>query len=199
MIAVTLIPFYGAIDHLVGVAPIVYLSEIKYLLFKVMVGVLAVLLVIAIIDVVFQRMQHMKQIRMTREEVKEEHRQTEGDPMVKARLRQLRQQRARQRMMQSVPEADVVITNPTHYAIALKYEEGSLGAPVCVAKGVDQVALRIREIANENKVTIVENKPLARALFDVVEIDEEIPVEHYQAVAEVISYVFKLRGPKKTS
>lgn len=170
------------------------MEELQTLFIRMMTGVLIVLLIIAIIDLVFQRTQHHKQMRMTRQEVKDEYRQSEGDPHVKARLRQLRAERARQRMMQAVPEADVVITNPTHYSIALKYDPEEMDAPLCVAKGVDEVALRIREVAKEHDVTLYENIPLARALFDTVEVEETIPMEHYKAVAEVISYVFKMRG-----
>jgi flagellar biosynthetic protein FlhB len=131
---------------------------------------------------------------MSRKDIKDEHRQSDGDPHMKAKLRQLRMQKAQTRMIQSVPTADVIITNPTHFAIALKYDGDTMDAPVCVAKGMDDVALNIREVAKENDVQIIENKPLARALYDTVEIDETIPLEHYEAVAEVISYVFKLKG-----
>ena len=129
---------------------------------------------------------------MSVREIKEEFKQTEGDPMIKGKIRQLRQQRMRKRMMAAVPKASVVITNPTHFAIALQYENG-MDAPVCLAKGVDLMALKIREIATEHSIPIVENPPLARALHATVEIDEEIPTEHYKAVAEVIGYVMKLR------
>jgi flagellar biosynthetic protein FlhB len=129
---------------------------------------------------------------MSFRELKEEYKQTEGDPMIKGKIRQLRQQRMRKRMMAAVPKASVVITNPTHYAIALQYDKG-MEAPVCVAKGADLVALKIREIATEHAIPIVENPPLARALHATVEIDQEIPTEHYKAVAEVIGYVMKLR------
>lgn len=130
-------------------------------------------------------------MRMTKQEVKDEYKQTEGDPHVKARLRQLRSEKARQRMMQAVPSADVVITNPTHYSIALKYDPETMEAPLCVAKGIDEIALRIREVAKQHDIILYENRPLARTLYDTVEIDETIPVEQYQAVAEVISFVFK--------
>jgi flagellar biosynthetic protein FlhB len=126
------------------------------------------------------------------QELREEFKQTEGDPTIKAKIRQLRQGRMRKRMMAAVPKASVVITNPTHYAVALQYERG-MEAPVCVAKGLDLIALKIREIAEENSVPVVENPPLARALHATVEIDEEIPPEHYKAVAEIIGYVMKLR------
>jgi flagellar biosynthetic protein FlhB len=139
----------------------------------------------------------MRGQRMSKQEVKEEHKQTEGDPRVKARLRQIRMERARKRMMAAVPGASVVVTNPTHYAVALKYEMGEMGAPKVVAKGADLIADRIREIARENDVPIVENPPLARALYGGVEIDHEIPPEHYRAVAEVINYVFRLKGKIK--
>lgn len=187
-------PFYDGVDHLIGLPVIVIAEEMRYLLTKVMVAILMVLIVVAVIDLVYQRMEHMKKMRMTREEVKDEYKQAEGDPHVKGKLRQLRTQRARQRMMQSVPEADVVITNPTHFACALKYDPDQMDAPVLIAKGADNIAAKIREKANENKIMIVENKPLARALYRDVEVDESIPPEHYQAVAEVISYVFGLKG-----
>jgi flagellar biosynthesis protein FlhB len=133
-------------------------------------------------------------MRMSRQEVKEEHKQAEGDPTIKARLRQLRMERARKRMMAAVPTASVVVTNPTHYAVALKYELGDKGAPKLVAKGADLVAQRIRELALENGVPLVENPPLARSLYASVDLDQEIPPEHYRAVAEVINYVFRLKG-----
>ena len=129
---------------------------------------------------------------MAREEIKEEYKQSEGDPHIKGRIRQLRMMRMKKRMMAAVPSASVVITNPTHFAVALKYEQG-MEAPLCVAKGADAIALKIREIANANDVPIVENPPLARALHATVEIDREIPAEHYRAVAEVIGFVLRLR------
>lgn len=160
---------------------------------KVLAGVVAILTVIAGIDFMFQRQQWTKKQRMTQKEVRDEHKQMEGDPTVKAKLRQIRVERGRKRMMAQVPQASVVVTNPTHYSVALKYEDG-MAAPVCVAKGVDRVALKIREIARENDVPIVENVPLARALHATVEVDAEIPPEHYKAVAQVIGYVMRLKG-----
>ncbi|GHF27094.1 flagellar biosynthesis protein FlhB [Kordiimonas sediminis] len=156
-------------------------------------GVLAVMTVIAAIDFSYQKFQHHKQLRMSKQEIKDEYKQTDGDPMVKARLRQIRSERSRQRMMAAVPEADVVITNPTHYAIAVQYKHLEMEVPKVVAKGVDTVALKIREVAEEHKITIVENPPLARALYATVEVDDEIPPDHYKAVAEVIGYVMKLK------
>ncbi len=125
--------------------------------------------------------------------MKDEHKQSEGDPLIKGRLRQIRVERARKRMMAAVPEADVVITNPTHYAVALKYDQATMEAPRLVAKGVDNIALRIREVAEENDVAVVENPPVARALHASVDIDQEIPPEHYKAVAEIIGYVMRLK------
>lgn len=145
----------------------------------------------------YQRFEHMKNMRMTKQELKDEYRQSEGDPHIKSKLRQLRQEKARARMMQAVPESDVVITNPTHYSVALKYDPDKNDAPVVVAKGVDELALRIREVARENNVVILPNPPLARVLFDKVEIDDVVPAEHYKAVAEIISYVFRLKGKLK--
>ena len=130
---------------------------------------------------------------MSLREMKEEFKQTEGDPAIKAKIRQLRQQRAKKRMMAEVPKASVIITNPTHYAVALQYDKG-MNAPVCLAKGLDNLALKIREVAAAHDIPIVENPPLARALHATVEMDEEIPPEHYKAVAEVIGYVMRLRG-----
>lgn len=155
-------------------------------------AMLAALFLIAVLDYAWVRWRWMKRQRMSVQEVKEEHKQTEGSPEVKGKIRQLRMERSRRRMLAAVPSATVVVTNPTHYAVALKYDSG-MQAPVCVAKGVDEIALRIREIAKETKVPIVENPPLARALYASVEIDQLIPENHYRAVAEVIGFVMNLR------
>ena len=191
---ILLYPFYGTIDHMVGLPIPIMLDELQGLVIRLMAGILVVLLVVAVIDLVYQRYEHHKKMRMTKQELKDEYKQTEGDPHVRAKLRQLRQEKARTRMMQAVPEADVVITNPTHYSIALKYEPEEMDAPIVVAKGFDDLAMRIREVAKEHDIPLYENKPLARVLFDTVEIDQMVPPEHYQAVAEVISYVFQLKG-----
>lgn len=187
-------PYFGQIEHLVGLPIPSVLDELYVLVLRMLTGMLIVLLVVAVIDVVYQRADHAKKMRMTKQQVKDEYRQSEGDPHVRAKLKQLRAEKARQRMMQAVPQADVVITNPTHYAIALKYKPEEMDAPVCIAKGTDDVALRIREIAKEHDITIYEAPPLARVLYDTVELDQMIPAEHYKAVAEVISYVFRLKG-----
>ena len=169
-------------------------GEMSHLLFKVLMAALSALAVIAGFDYFFQRMQFMSRNRMSKQEIKEEYKQNEGDPHIKSKIRQLRQERSRKRMMAAVPTATVVIMNPTHYAVALKYESGKMAAPICVAKGVDALALRIRAVAEDSGVAVVENPPLARALHAVVEIDEPVPPEHFKAVAQVIGYVFRLKG-----
>ncbi len=153
---------------------------------------LAVLTVLALADWFYQRHSWMERQKMSFKELKEEYKQLEGDPAIKAKIRQLRMQRSRKRMMQNVPQASVIITNPTHYAVALKYDAG-MNAPLCLAKGVDALALRIRAAGTEHDIPIVENPPLARALYASVEVDEEVPAEHYKAVAEVIGYVMNLK------
>ncbi|AMJ60523.1 flagellar biosynthesis protein FlhB [Bosea sp. PAMC 26642] len=160
---------------------------------KLMASALALFAVIAIGDFGWQRYSWYQRQKMTKQELKDEYKNSEGNPEVKAKLRQIRASRVRKRMMAAVPKATVIITNPTHFAVALRYEAG-MAAPLCLAKGVDAVALKIREVAGEHEVPIVENPPLARALYATVEIDDEIPVEHYQAVAEVIGYVLRLKG-----
>jgi flagellar biosynthetic protein FlhB len=159
---------------------------------RLMGAVVAMLAVVAIADYFFQYRQWYERQKMSLQEMKEEFKQSEGDPHIKGRIRQLRQARMKKRMMAAVPKASVIITNPTHYAVALSYERG-MSAPVCVAKGTDLIALKIREIAGEHDIPIVENVPLARALHATVKIDEEIPVEHYHAVAEIIGYVMGLK------
>ena len=171
-----------------------FLDLLGVLALRVILGVLAVMTVLAILDLTYQRFQHNKQLRMTKQEVRDEHKQAEGDPMIKARLRQLRAERARRRMLAAVPEADVVVTNPTHYAVALRYDPASMNAPKVTAKGVDKVAQRIRAAAEEHEVPLMEDPPLARALFDTVDLDSEVPPEHYKAVAEIIGYVMRLKG-----
>jgi flagellar biosynthetic protein FlhB len=155
---------------------------------------IAIMSIVAALDFAYQKHDHIKKLRMTKQEVKDEHKNLEGDPKVKARLAQIRQERQRARMIANVTEADIVITNPTHYAVALKYDINTMPAPILVAKGVDELALRMRDVADENEVPIVENPPLARALYAAVELNESIPEHLYNAVAEVIGYVFRLTG-----
>lgn len=187
-------PFFGGLEHMVGLPVPLAMDEMKVLITRLMIGLLVVIFIIAAMDLMYQRYEHYKKMRMTKQELKDEYRQSEGDPHVKAKLRQLRQQKAQARMMQAVPGADVVITNPTHYSVALKYNPDEDDAPIVVAKGVNEVAMRIRETAREHNVTIMPNPPLARVLFDTVDIDEIVPPEHYKAVAKIISYVFRLKG-----
>ncbi|MDQ7733185.1 flagellar biosynthesis protein FlhB [Halomonas sp. SpR1] len=156
-----------------------------------------VLIVVILIDVPFQLWDNAKKLRMSQEEVKREHKESEGDPHVKARIRQQQQAMARGRMMSKVPEADVIITNPTHYAIALTYQEGSMGAPRLVAKGADAVAARIREIGEEAGVPRLEAAPLARALYHHVDLEAEVPAELYTAVAEVMAWAYRLKQVAK--
>ncbi len=156
---------------------------------RLVFAVLGLLALLAVIDFVWQRQRFLVRMRMTREELKEDYRQSEGDPHIRARLRQIRLERARRRMIQQVPKATVVVANPTHYAIALRYEQGETPAPECVAKGVDAVALRIREVAEEHGVPVVEDPPLARALYQAVDVDQIIPTQHYEAVAKIIGFI----------
>ncbi len=149
---------------------------------------------IAGVDIFYTRFKHTKQLKMTKAEVKEEHKMTEGNPQIKSKIRQKMREVSMRRMMHEVPNADVIITNPTHYAVALKYDKDSLRAPVVVAKGVDYVAQRIKERAKEYNVEIVENKELARSLYSLVDIGREIPPELYQAVAEILAFVFKIKN-----
>jgi flagellar biosynthetic protein FlhB len=178
---------------LIDVDPAVILPIARALCVKLLGTVVAILAVVAASDYLFQYRQWFNRHKMSVREMKEEFRQTDGDPAIKGKLRQMRAQRARKRMMANVPKAAVVITNPTHFAVALQYERG-MNAPICVAKGADLIALKIREIAEANNVPIMENPPLARALHATVEIDQEIPQEHYRAVAEIIGYLMRLRG-----
>lgn len=178
--------------ELITTDPAAMLPAVKWVSLKMLAAVLAVMGVVAVLDFAFQYFTWHKKQRMTLKELRDEYKQMEGDPAVKAKIRQLRAERGRKRMMANVPKASVVITNPTHFAVALQYEAG-MGAPVCLAKGVDAVALRIRAIAEENGIPIVENPPLARTLHATVEVDAEIPQEHYKAVAKVIGFIMRSR------
>jgi flagellar biosynthesis protein FlhB len=180
-------------DGMVTLDPEALLPMARTLALKLFGAVVAILAIIAAVDYLFQYRQWYERQRMSLREMKEEFKQSNGDPKIKAKIRQLRANRSKKRMMASVPKATVVITNPTHFAVALQYERG-MPAPICVAKGVDSLALKIREVAGVHNVAIVENPPLARTLHAAVEIDQEIPAEHYKAVAEVIGYVMRLNG-----
>lgn len=188
-------PHATELQGLAGVDPAAILPFTADLLRGLLYAILAVLGVGAMLDWMWQRQRFSARMRMSREEMKEESRQSDGDPQVKQRQRQIRSDRARRRMMQAVPKATVVITNPTHFAVALRYEQDKTDAPICVAKGADLIALRIRALAEEHKVPVIEDPPLARALFSAVEVDEAIPHHHYAAVAKVIGFV--LNGAKR--
>lgn len=170
--------------------------SIRQILVSLMKNIMMGLIVIGSVDFTYQMYAHNKQMKMTKQEVKEEYKQVEGDPLVKGQIKQKQRQMASQRMMDAVPTATVILTNPTHLSIALRYEKGVDSAPVVVAKGADLVAMRIREIAKEHDVPIIENKPLARLIYKQVEINQEIPVDMYEMVAEVLRIVYKMKNKK---
>jgi flagellar biosynthetic protein FlhB len=198
-VVMVVLPYTDHFEVLTHATPLVSLEFAGKMAGRMMIAATIILFLLAIIDYFYQRFVMLKNLRMSKQEVKDEYKQQEGDPQIKAKVRQIRRERARKRMMANVPKADVVITNPTHYAIALVYDPDKMQAPKLVAKGVDEVARRIRELAEKHKVPIMRNPPLARILYDTTEIDDEIPYAHYQAVAKIIGYVFKLKGkiPKK--
>jgi flagellar biosynthetic protein FlhB len=174
-----------------------FFEQIRWLEEKVVLiilSMLAVFFVFAVIDFIYQRYTYKKSLRMSKQEIKDEYKQTEGNPEVKAKIRQLQREMAKKRMMAEVPKADVVITNPTHYAVALRYDKTKDEAPRVIAKGVDNMAIKIKEIAREAGVMIVENPPLARELYKLVDIDDTIPPKLYKAVAEILAYVYKAKS-----
>ena len=189
-------PVVNELPSLTGLPFLVTMDFLHREAVRLTIILLLVFTVIAVADYFYQNYAYIKNLKMTKAEVKDEYRQQEGDPMIKGRLRQIRLEKARKRMMAQVPKADVVITNPTHYAVALAYDNKNMTAPTVLAKGINQTAERIRDVAEENKIALVSNPPLARALYDTVEIDQEIPTQHYRAVAEIISYVYKLKKRK---
>lgn len=184
------------IVHLPGWAdlpPSLFLSVIQGLVLKCLLVIICILMLIAILDYLYQKFEFLKNLKMTKEEVKKEYKEMEGDPLIKQRQRQLAQQIMKRNMIAEVPTATVVIVNPTHYSVALKYDPEAMNAPVVIAKGLDLIALKIQEIARDHKIPIVQNPPLARALYKGVEITQEIPPEHYKAVAEVINFIMNLK------
>ena len=182
-------PYVSQFAQLAALDPIAMLPFSLDVLKRLVFAVCALTLSIAAADWLWQRQRFMTRMRMTREEVKEDYKQSEGDPHVRARQKQIRYERARRRMMAAVPTATVVVMNPTHYAVALKYEQGEDAAPLCVAKGLDSLALKIRAVAEEAGVPVIEDAPLARALYAAVDIDEMIPPAHYEAVAKIIGFI----------
>lgn len=195
-IGAVLWPLRDRLDTMVAADVVALMPIMQDLTVKMLIVVVIIMALIAGADYLWQRQRWLTRQKMTKQEVKDEYKETEGNPEVKAKIKQLRSQRSRKRMMSNVPKATVVITNPTHYAVALQYDEG-MAAPLCVAKGVDQIALKIREVATAAEVPIVENPPLARALHAAIDIDEVIPEEHFRAVAEVIGFVMRMRKGKR--
>jgi flagellar biosynthetic protein FlhB len=193
----TLEPHQTELAGAAALEPAAILPFARTLLMALITSALAFLGVTAGLDWIWQRQRFATRMRMTREELKEDMKQSEGDPHVKARVRQIRMMRARKRMIANVPKATVVVTNPTHYAVALRYVSGETAAPICVAKGVDTLALKIREVAGEHEVPIVEDPPLARALYAVVEVDDPIPRDHYAAVAKVIGFIMSAKSLRR--
>lgn len=194
MVGLLILPAMKSPDWLMGQDLAATVRDIHHLIVLILFLVVLVMGALAAFDYVYQNWSHKEKLKMTKQEVKDEHKEAEGDPKVKAKIRNLRLERHRQRMIANVQKASVIITNPTHFAVALKYDVDAMAAPVVVAKGVDFLAARIRQVATDHDVPIVENPPLARALYAAVEVDQEIPAEHYKAVAEVIGYVMRLKG-----
>lgn len=190
-----LAPKIDSLEMMIQLEPAMIAAEFMDLSLSIFGAVLAVVTIVAIADYVYQRSRWWNRLKMTVQETRDEYKQQEGDPKVKGRIRQVRMERSRKRMMAAVPQATVVITNPTHFAVALKYDS-DMAAPQCVAKGADAIAFRIRELAKEHDVPIVENPPLARALYASMDIDDTIPAEHFKAVAEVIGFVLRLKRSK---
>ncbi|NOU84861.1 flagellar biosynthesis protein FlhB [Paenibacillus sp. LMG 31460] len=169
-------------------------SFIASVTLKLGIKIGAILIVLAIFDFIYQKYEYEKSLKMSKQDIKDEYKKSEGDPLIKGKIRAKQRQMAMQRMMQEVPKADVIITNPTHFAVALKYDSNNMQAPTVIAKGADYVALKIKEVAKKNGIMTMENKPLARAIFAQVEIGDSIPAELFQAVAEVLAYVYKVKG-----
>jgi len=198
--AVGVISWQVVRDHL-DIYPRLILMDVRQIFhwtttisFKILIRVALLMIVIAIADYVFQKYSFKKQLKMSKQEVKDEYKEMEGDPITKGRIRRIQREAARKRMMADVPTADVVITNPTHYAAALSYKMDSMEAPKLIAKGANLVAQNIREIAREHDIPIVENKPLAQSLYSTVKVGDYIPMNLYKAVAEILAYVFKARN-----
>jgi flagellar biosynthetic protein FlhB len=190
-------PSFAGLDRLVGADAGIIGQSAAGIVVKMIKTAALLVGVLAAADIVYQRRSWMSRLKMSLQEIKDEHKESEGDPHIKGKRRQIAMSRSGKRMMASVPEATVVITNPTHYSVALKYDHGTMVAPIVVAKGVDAIAFKIREIAKEHKIPVLESPPLARALYATVDVDHPIPVEHYTAVAEIISYVMKLSRENK--
>jgi len=187
-------------DQIIAIQQLTYMQAFALgasIVYAVGLRIAVLLLVLAIIDYTWHRFQNERQLRMTKQEIKEEYKQTEGSPEIRAAIRRRQRRMAMSRMMQAVPQADVVVTNPTHFAVALRYRGDEMGAPKVIAKGQDLIAQRIKQIAREHNVPVVENKPLARALYAAVEVDQEIPYELFQGVAQILAYIYSLKRGKR--
>jgi len=196
--AMLLMPVWSGIDQWASLPVMGVLGESDHVIRRMVATAAVLMTLVAGADYIWQRFSFLKRMRMTRQELRDEYRQADGDPQIKARIRRLRQERSKKRMMAAVPTATVVITNPTHYAVALAWDPAAMPAPKVVAKGMDKLALRIRRVAEESDVPVLENPPLARSLHAAVAIDEEIPAEHYEAVAQVIGWVMRGRAGHPT-
>jgi flagellar biosynthetic protein FlhB len=199
---ISMVAYYSIKSELTSISTL-YDTSIGYILlfllkvaFWIFIKVCLIMIVVALLDYAYQKWKFLDDQKMTKKEVKDETKQTEGDPMVKSRIRQLQHEAARKRMMADVPKADVVVTNPTRLAVAIKYDGSQMDAPTVLAKGAGPIAQNIRRIAQENDIPLVEDKQLARNLYSSVDIGEEVPMELYQAVAEILAYVYKLKGKK---
>jgi flagellar biosynthetic protein FlhB len=180
----------GDLLGLIGLETPIALNIIGSILINMIINMCLAMLILGFLDKKYQTYEYEKSIKMTKQEVKDEHKDIEGDPKIKAKIKSIQMQMARQRMMSAVPQADVVVTNPTHYAVAIQYDKSKAPAPIVVAKGVDYLAFQIRDIAKNNNVPIIENRPVARALYNTVPVDGIIPSDLYVAVAEILAYVY---------
>lgn len=194
MASLIVAPQFKHPEVIYGLNVIQVMAQIQDTLVILLFAVVFVMVLVAMADLAYVKWKHKRDLKMTKQEVKDERKNAEGDPRVKNRIRSIRMQRYRERMMSAIEKATVVVTNPTHFAVALHYEMGESGAPTVVAKGIEFLALKIREIAEEHDVPIIENPPLARALYATVEVDQEIPEEHYKAVAEIIGFIMRQKG-----
>ena len=196
---ISVISYYVIKSHWKEIPPLMgfgvgqVLSFMGFVALEIIFNVLLVMIFLSLLDFTFQKFTYLENLRMTKQEVKEERKESDGNPQVKQRIRTVQMQMARKRMMSAVPEADVIVTNPTHISIAIKYDTENFAAPLVVAKGVGPIAMRIREIAKENGIPLVEDKPLARTLNKTVEVGQMIPASLYKAVAEILAYVYKLK------
>ncbi|MHA7812428.1 MAG: flagellar biosynthesis protein FlhB [Phycisphaerales bacterium] len=195
MVAVSALFILANLDSIASmpkVAPLIALMMVLRLIFLLALILVVLLIFIALIDYIYQRWQHTKDLRMSKQEVKDERKTMEGDPLMKGKHRQMAREILMQQVGKAVPEADVIVTNPTHFSVAIRYDPETMGAPRVTAKGADLIALRIRQLARQNDVPIVERPPLARALYWGSEVGQEIPLEHYEAVAELLAYVYRI-------